>query len=557
MYFTDYRKHHELIQLRRRVESFESGELFQSLTNEYESKLAEKDRVIKQLTHQISLLEDKSRLLLSEKESVETELFYREADISRLNTRISKQNELIDTLTKENNDKDLEIQRMKALLNTDGTNSGLPTSKTPLHKDKVRPNSRKNTGRPRGGIIGHRKSKLLAFKDHEINDSVYHLYEENCPSCSGVLERTGKTISKDETDIEIRTIKRRHFFDIYRCSCCGKEVHVPVPNNLKEENQYGPTVQAAALSLMNSCNVPMNKAGCFLSGITNGIVEPCDGYMAKLQKRAAESLLQFREDLRNLMISQPIIYWDDTVIMINKQRGCLRFYGNEKIAWYAAHLHKDLEGILEDNVLQELSEDTYVMHDHNTINYNKVFSFRNLECNVHLIRDCQKVEQLLSHSWASEMHELISSMIHKRKMLICSGIAAFSKEELACFDEQLLKILKIGRNQNRKDRGKYYGNEEYTLLNRIEEYRENYFQWIHDFTLPATDSLSERALRLVKSKMKISGQFYSAVTAEYYAAIKSYIETCHRNGINEIDALQRLASGDPYTVQEIFKLEAK
>ncbi len=29
--------------------------------------------------------------------------------------------------------------------------------------------------------------------------------------------------------------------------------------------------------------------------------------------------------------------------------------------------------------------------------------------------------------------------------------------------------------------------------------------------------------------------------------------TCRRNGINEIDALQRLCDGHPYTVEEIFR----
>ena len=102
--------------------------------------------------------------------------------------------------------------------------------------------------------------------------------------------------------------------------------------------------------------------------------------------------------------------------------------------------------------------------------------------------------------------------------------------------------------------GKEFGNDEFSLLNRIDKYYKNYFLWIEDFSLPTSDSLSERALRLIKSKMKISGQFYSQATANYYALIKSYIETCHRNGINEFNALQRLASGKPYTVREIFKL---
>ena len=39
----------------------------------------------------------------------------------------------------------------------------------------------------------------------------------------------------------------------------------------------------------------------------------------------------------------------------------MRFYSNERIALYTAHLHKDLAGIIEDNILPLLSEATSVM----------------------------------------------------------------------------------------------------------------------------------------------------------------------------------------------------
>ena len=52
--------------------------------------------------------------------------------------------------------------------------------------------------------------------------------------------------------------------------------------------------------------------------------------------------------------------------------------------------------------------------------------------------------------------------------------------------------------------------------------------------------------------MKVSGQFASSKTANYYAFIRTYIETCRRNGINEYHALVRLCDDNPYTVDEIF-----
>lgn len=93
---------------------------------------------------------------------------------------------------------------------------------------------------------------------------------------------------------------------------------------------------------------------------------------------------------------------------------------------------------------------------------------------------------------------------------------------------------------------------EHTLLRRIEECFSNYFRWIENFSLPTTDNLSERGLRSIKSHMKISGQYESEQTASYYATVKTYVETCRKNMINETEALSRLCTGNPFTVEEIF-----
>ena len=552
-YSVDYKAHNELRQLRKQVEDFESGERYQKLIKEYEEKLAKKERELKRAEDQISRLEEQCRLLKTKYSELETELFFREGDVSRLTDWVNERDLEINELKKEAAENVKEIERLKALLNTDGANSGTPTSQTPSGKEKIRPNSRVKTGKKAGGQSYHQKHKLNAFDDKEITDYEDHLMEA-CPRCKGELADTEKTIEKDETEMEVVVHRIRHIFRIYRCLCCGREVHIPVPNHLKEDNQYGPETQAVALSLMNTGNVPINKVGMIIRGMTDNKINPSDGYIAKIQAKAAARLRKFRDDLRNLLIAQPVLYWDDTVIMVDKRRACIRFYGNEKIAWYAAHARKNLDGIKEDAILQNLSEDTYVMHDHNTVNYNSEFRFRNLECNVHLVRDLQKVIEILGHSWAYELKELIQNMIHRRKELIDSGINCFGETVLADFRKRIRELLNTAGKQNNADFSKYYGSEEKALINRLKKYMNNYFLWVERFDLPVSDNLSERGLRCIKSHMKISGQFRNTVTADNYTLLKTYIETCRKNGINEVHALKRLCTNNPYTVQEIFKL---
>ena len=445
-----------------------------------------------------------------------------------------------------------EIARLKALLNMDGTNHGIPTSQTPIHKEKVIPNTREKTNKQKGGQVGHPKHKLEKFKDDEVTECIEHSLEI-CPCCnSSAIETTGEVKEKDELDYKIVVEKKRHKFIEYKCIECGKKFHQEIPNNLKEDNQYGPQVQALELTLMNQGNVTINKAQKITKGLTDGEIDLSEGYIAKLQKRASNNLSNFMDEMKVEIIKQPILHWDDTVIMIDTKRSCLRFYGTEKLAMYKAHAQKDKAGLDEDGILNVLSNETVVEHDHNKVNYNDDYYFKNAECNVHLIRDLKKVIDNLNHTWAKKLIELITKMNKKRKWLLKKGEEEFSQEELNKFEDKFEKIMLEANKENEYETQKYYVDKEATLILRILDYKNEYFLWIYDFEVPFENNLSERGLRGAKSKQKASGQFLSVESASWYATIKTYIETCNRNNVNIYNALVMLCLGQPYTLEEIL-----
>ena len=147
---------------------------------------------------------------------------------------------------------------------------------------------------------------------------------------------------------------------------------------------------------------------------------------------------------------------------------------------------------------------------------------------------------------------MIQKAIHDKKQIVDSGLNSFSDEYINNFDEQFNDILHEAIEENLSKSKTHYDQDERALTNRILEYKSNYFLWMHDFSLPVDNNLSERALRGVKSKMKIAGQFQNEQNAKYFANIKTYIETCYRNNINPTDALIRLMEDNPYTVDEIL-----
>lgn len=564
---------------KRTIEEFKSGERYLKLQKDYHLVCAGYIKEIKHLKREVG---DLNARIISNRNML-TEDYYalydeKQAEIRNLqetNRRLEDKiwktereyKDKIDRLIQDYEERDFEkdcvinelknkVAHYEALLGHDGNNTSIPTSKTPVGKKKRIPNAREKSGRPKGGQIGHEKHELDRPNESEITDVIEHDSAEDgflCPRCDGDnFIPTGECDIKYEYDVEIVVKKKKHIFYYYECLDCGTVFGSKYPIHLRGDVGYGSSLQALALTLTNNVNAAMNKNVMFLAGITMGELTPCEGYIAKLQKRAAKGLMQFYQDLKTVLVTRRILYWDDTVIMILTNRACFRFYGDEYIAYYTAHKTKGWEGINEDGILELLTEDTWVMHDHNTINYNKKFHFKNIECNQHVERNLQKNTDDTQHEWSADTKTLIGKTIKERSKAIEDGFTSFSDDYIKVFDEALTGYILSGWKQNEKVQGKYGASEERALLRRLEEYHDNYFAWMKDFSLPTTNNLAERSLRGIKSHEKISGQFESIETARYHAIIKTYTETCRRNGINEFEALKQLCEGNPYTVEEIL-----
>lgn len=520
-------------------------------------------------------LQNKNDKIVNENKLLKLRISILESDTQRKDKLIEKGNIQIEQIKKEINNKNNEIQALKnkiielakkldmtelerdkylAKLNIDGTNAGIPTSQTPINKKKIIPNSRKKSENNIGGQKNHSKNKLNKFDESEINE-IEEIELKQCPNCKSHNLDKIDSIEKDLFDYEIKVIKKRNKFAVYKCLNCGKTVKKNIPNNLKEENQYGSKVQATALTLTNIGNVPINKTRKIISGLTMGEIDLSEGFISKLQKRASSQLIKFMDDLKFYITHLKIIYWDDTVIMVNTKRSCMRFYGNEDVALYTAHDQKNKAGVNKDQILNRIDNNTFVMHDHNIINYSIEYNFINVECCQHLLRDLQKVKtNIPNRTWSIKMKELFQEYDHKRKELINSNIYQFDDNEFNNFINKINEYLLLGCDEYLSDDKVYYAQEEAALLVRLMEYRDNYIYWTLDFDLPFTNNLSERALRGIKSKMKVAGQFQNISNAEYYANIRSYIETCYRNGVNGHIALERLIDGNPYTLEEILEM---
>lgn len=65
-----------------------------------------------------------------------------------------------------------------------------------------------------------------------------------------------------------------------------------------------------------------------------------------------------------------------------------------------------------------------------------------------------------------------------------------------------MELIQKGCEENKNTHHKYAKNEEKALLKRMEKYRENHLLFLHDFTVPFDNNMSERDLRKAKNREK-------------------------------------------------------
>ena len=86
------------------------------------------------------------------------------------------------------------------------------------------------------------------------------------------------------------------------------------------------------------------------------------------------------------------------------------------------------------------------------------------------------------------------------KRIYGTGVAALPDETITEYEKKYFSLLQKGREENKKTTHRYAKQEEQALLNRLEKYSHNHLLFLHDFSVPFDDNISERDLRKAKKE---------------------------------------------------------
>ena len=84
------------------------------------------------------------------------------------------------------------------------------------------------------------------------------------------------------------------------------------------------------------------------------------------------------------------------------------------------------------------------------------------------------------------------------------------------------------------------------LLERLDRDRDATLRFLDDLTVPFTNNLAERALRMLKVRQHTSGSFRSSKGAERFATIRGYPQTARQQGQSLWEVLRSVVGGQPW-----------
>ena len=97
-------------------------------------------------------------------------------------------------------------------------------------------------------------------------------------------------------------------------------------------------------------------------------------------------------------------------------------------------------------------------------------------------------------------------------------------------------------------RGRTKQSSTFNLLRRLFEREKEVLRFMHDLSVPFTNNLAERAMRMPKTKQRISGCFRTLIGAENFCVIRSYLDTARKQGFGMLHAMQAVFSGQALVV---------
>ena len=441
--------------------------------------------------------------------------------VAKYNQLLAKYNQLL----AENAALQARLAKSKQRLKKTSRNSNKPPSTDGLAKPKAS-GKKATSDLPSGGQPGH-TGHTISRSDHV--DHIEDHHPTVCAGCGGSLTpdpNATVTSVRQVQDLPTRQplVNTDHRAMTCCCERCGTTTTGTFPADVTAPVQYGPRLNELAVYLWVDQLIPLRRIGQVISTMTDA--QPSQGTIHTMIQSCARRFEPVYAHLGDLVKHEPVTHFDETGMRV---AGSLNWV---HVAGTATYCY-DWLGRSRGDVMTDATG--IAVHDHWPSYRCHQSEVHHAFCLAHLVRECQGLAES-GEAWARKMTTLLYRIIRLGQRGLPLPVTL-----IAMVEKRYNHLVKDGLRDHlqldllpQKGKGRPPRRPGHNLVLRFKHHRDGTLRCLHNPLVPATNNLTERDLRPLKVKQKISGSFRTKAGARDFAVLRSVLETacCFLNYFN-------------------------
>ncbi|CAN5361884.1 hypothetical protein BH09BAC6_BH09BAC6_01060 [soil metagenome] len=326
-----------------------------------------------------------------------------------------------------------------------------------------------------------------------------------------------------------KTIYIEHQTFVKTCRC-GHINKGEFPVGVNAHVQYGSHVEALTAYLNVRQYMPYNRIREFYSQIM-GLDISQGGIVGLLQRFTGKALPIYKE-IKNRIEKAACLGTDETGAKINGKTHWFWTWQNERLTFIIQSPSRGYKTISE--TFPDGLPGSILVHDRWAAHFGCVASGHQI-CLAHLFRDLNYIEQVHGSIWAGSLKTVLKEAILLSKQVDHDGLSdspARNKLEQSLWDL-------LGQALPDKDKLAI------RLQKKLRKISQHILRFLHYNHVPPDNHGSERAIRTIKVKQKVSGGFRSIDGADAFAVIRSVIDTTIKSAQNVFQVIALIANFTP------------
>lgn len=432
----------------------------------------------------------------------------------------------IKMLRKENADLKEKLAKYENPKNS--RNSSIPPSKD--ENSVKRTNSlRKKSGLKPGGQKGHVGKTLQMSKNPDV---IKNLSPDFCNNCGKNLKDIEKEFVGRRQVIDIPPIKPIVTeYQIFSKHCsCGCTTSSNYPAGVKSPVSYGSNIQSMTAYFHTRQFLPFKRMKEMLNDLFG--IPISQGGIDQLLNHFSKKSYNLYNQIKANVEKSPVVGSDETGCKVNSKKYWFWTWQTKKFTFITASANRGQDTV--DSVFNNGLPESVLVSDCWNPQLNTKAKTHQI-CLAHLLREIEYLNQLYKNSWTEKFRKLLIDAVALKKIMNPDDYNNPEFEKRKDIIQRLEKLL-----------SEYSEQEKYKKLNtfvrRMKRLKHFLFVFLYYRQVPPDNNASERAVRNIKVKQKISGQFKSEKGAQRFAVIRSVIDTFIKNKLNVLDSLIILAN---------------